>query len=907
MDLNKANQNAKDLNNELDETQSKFGDLRETLGSINAELGKKVNRVKDASKAYTALGSIAQKFQAQEEGLSSLSDKQINQLQEKAKIQVSEIERAAKSLEIDKFSKIVGEDILKTKDEDFQTAIDLLKVNGELSSEQEALLRAKKQGFTIENDTLVLIAKEAQIRKDVNSSLGITGGILKGLNQIGGGFAQAFKLDLVLADMTEFADETIRLEGSVSRLAVLGKGMGSAFKNAFATITDPTFVISNLLKGFASVDKANVDFQRTTGQNANTLGNSYSVATGELITLSQYIQQASDLSKELGMNAMDIFSAEDLLQVSTMQKTMGMSVKESNQLAILSKINGNNVRDNNKSLIAGVNAFNGQNKQGVLAKTVLNDVANVSEDIALTYLGYPEKLGAAATAAASMGTNLSGVAKIAEGLLNFESSIAAEMEAELLTGQSLNLEKARQFALMNDLEGVATELLNQGITSLSYSKLNFIQQKAQAAALGMTRAEMSKMLMTQGLSVGMSKAGLTEMQNQTLESMEQQEVQEKLSAAVAKMQQAFAPIVGFIADIVSNTVVLNSILAVVAGTYVVKMGLGFLRMVGYTGSILKNMGLMSKLGGAMSKVGSLGSSLLPTPTKAPVKVPGGVVAKKNLQGLAAGLRSMGTPAGKIALGIVNLGLFGVAGAIALLAIPFLRSFQTINGIALKTNFQSLAAGLRSFGTGKVGVGVLNLAGLGAAGVLMAAGSIGLLAFTLLSAPLATGLGLVAEALRVFANPIVVEGAAILLATSLGLGISFALVGAGAMMMGKGISLAATGFSVMVPHLLSLIPHIPALGLLALSLIGIGTGLALIATAGIAALPALMGLAALATISAGIYSTFSGDEEGGDSDKGMAKINANLEKLISLVEAGGNVYLDGAEMGKIVSMSDSRMG
>ena len=337
------------------------------------------------------------------------------------------------------------------------------------------------------------------------------------------------------------------------------------------------------------------------------------------------------------------------------------------------------------------------------------------------------------------------------------------------------------------------------------------------------------------------------------------------------------------------------------------MGLGFLRMVGYTGSILKNMGLMSKLGGTMSKVGSLGSSLLPTPTKSPVKAPGGVAAKKNLQGLAAGLRSMGTPAGKIALGIGNLALFGIAGAIALLAIPFLRSFQTINGIALKTNFQSLAAGLRSFGTGNVGVGVLNLAGLGAAGVLMAAGSIGLLAFTLLSAPLATGLGLVAKALGVFANPIVVEGAAILLATSLGLGISFALVGAGAMMMGKGISLAATGFSVMVPHLLSLIPHIPALGLLALSLIGIGTGLALIATAGIAALPALMGLAALATISAGIYSTFSGDEEGGDSDKGMAKINANLEKLISLVEAGGNVYLDGAEMGKIVSMSDSRMG
>ena len=85
MDLNKAKQNAKDLNNELDETQSKFGDLRDTLGSINSELGKKINRVKDASKAYTTLGSIAQKFQSQEEGLSRLSDKQIKTTSGKSK------------------------------------------------------------------------------------------------------------------------------------------------------------------------------------------------------------------------------------------------------------------------------------------------------------------------------------------------------------------------------------------------------------------------------------------------------------------------------------------------------------------------------------------------------------------------------------------------------------------------------------------------------------------------------------------------------------------------------------------------------------------------------------------------------------------------------------------------------
>ena len=49
--LNNAKKNAQDLNKELDSSKSKFGDLRDTLESINGELGKKVNRLADARKA----------------------------------------------------------------------------------------------------------------------------------------------------------------------------------------------------------------------------------------------------------------------------------------------------------------------------------------------------------------------------------------------------------------------------------------------------------------------------------------------------------------------------------------------------------------------------------------------------------------------------------------------------------------------------------------------------------------------------------------------------------------------------------------------------------------------------------------------------------------------------------------
>ena len=47
---------------------------------------------------------------------------------------------------------------------------------------------------------------------------------------------------------------------------------------------------------------------------------------------------------------------------------------------------------------------------------------------------------------------------IASSLLNFEESIQNELEAELLIGKDINLEKARLLALNNDLAGLSSEL-----------------------------------------------------------------------------------------------------------------------------------------------------------------------------------------------------------------------------------------------------------------------------------------------------------------------------------------------------------------------------------------------------------------------------------------------------------------
>ena len=87
--------------------------------------------------------------------------------------------------------------------------------------------------------------------------------------------------------------------------------------------------------------------------------------------------------------------------------------------------------------------------------------------------------------------------EISKGLLNFEDSISAELEAELLTGKDLNLEKARQYALEGDIEGVAKEITKNIGSAAEFSQMNVIQQEALAKAMGTSREELADMLVQQ--------------------------------------------------------------------------------------------------------------------------------------------------------------------------------------------------------------------------------------------------------------------------------------------------------------------------------------------------------------------------------------------------------------------------
>ena len=131
---------------------------------------------------------------------------------------------------------------------------------------------------------------------------------------------------------------------------------------------------------------------------------------------------------------------------------------------------------------------------GVSKKLVLDDIASSTKEFAEFAKDGGDNIAKAAIHAAELGLNLGTVASIADSLLQFETSIQKEMEAEMLIGKQLNLDRARQLALEGDLDGLMGEVTDNLVSQAEWAEMNVIQRRALADAIGVSAADMGKMI-----------------------------------------------------------------------------------------------------------------------------------------------------------------------------------------------------------------------------------------------------------------------------------------------------------------------------------------------------------------------------------------------------------------------------
>lgn len=130
--------------------------------------------------------------------------------------------------------------------------------------------------------------------------------------------------------------------------------------------------------------------------------------------------------------------------------------------------------------------------QGIAPGKIMKDMSKNTEAVALFANKGAVAFGKSVIELHKMGVEISTAASLAKGLLDFESSINAQMEASVLLGKEINLDKAREMALNHDIEGATREILRNVGSQEEFNKLNVLQQETLAKAVGMTVPELQK-------------------------------------------------------------------------------------------------------------------------------------------------------------------------------------------------------------------------------------------------------------------------------------------------------------------------------------------------------------------------------------------------------------------------------
>jgi hypothetical protein len=563
--MNEIKASTTEFNRELKNAQREFKEMEEDAGSIASALQDSIQELSRGNTftrsmlgGFKSIQSVASKFKYDMVGYSTMSKK--------------EIER----------------NITKIKQE--RDNLSLLLKKGRITDAAQ-IKEAKfviEQSKKLEEVAKKRLAEEIKIQRQMGLTGAIVDGIIGTLGKIGinSSFFEGIK-----EDMRDAAKSGGSLKAMFAGIVGLGKGIADAF-------TDPLAILTFIINAGLKADKQTTELAKSLGigkDQAKGLRDnfaSYARSTEDaFVTTDKLMEAQGELTNELGIAVQ--YTGKQTEDFTRLTKLIGLSASEAGKLARLSIISGTSIEATTKSIIKGSAASQRANKISIDQRTILKDVANLSAGILVKFQGNPEALGAAVVQAKALGLTLEEVDKIGESLLNFESSIENELKAELITGKQLNLERARAAALTGDQAALMQEVSSQMGTLEEFQNLNVIAQKSLAEAFGLSRDEVSKMLLEQEKvnKLGdVSKMTLDEQlkalkaQGEPLDSVlykqiQQQSAQEKFNNAIEKLQDIIGNLVAgpigqlidAFANILSSATGLYSILGLIATVSIVKM------------------------------------------------------------------------------------------------------------------------------------------------------------------------------------------------------------------------------------------------------------------------------------------------------------------------------------------------
>ena len=191
----------------------------------------------------------------------------------------------------------------------------------------------------------------------------------------------------------------------------------------------------------------------------------------------------------------DLISKEMILNASILTGVLGVTEQAAAKVTRQFKVMGGLNDEMSGNLMASVAHLS--DLGGVAPAKIFEDMAESTKEINTYFKGNVIEAAKAAIELRRMGTSLKEAAAVAKSMVDFESSITAELEASVLLGRQLDFSAARYYAWTGDIANQQKEILRQVGSIDKFNRMMPFQKEALAKATGMEVEQLANMLYQQ--------------------------------------------------------------------------------------------------------------------------------------------------------------------------------------------------------------------------------------------------------------------------------------------------------------------------------------------------------------------------------------------------------------------------
>jgi len=291
---------------------------------------------------------------------------------------------------------------------------------------------------------------------------------------------------------------------------------GSAFKGMMASVNSMfkispiTVIMAGLTTAFIGIlsaaNRLNTRIKEISAELGTSNMQSYELFKNAMNAQTQYdnmyasLRDVRDVQKGILGDSGILLQTNDkaLASVADNAKNIGLSVESAGAFYENLRMKGGSDKEASNLMAASLELAD---KKGFSPQSIVDDIAQNAE-FASKYFSNINKHSKSAhrnlietnLQVKALGLNFQKAAKMTQHLLSFEQSIVAEVEASVALGRYVNIGKARELLLQDDIAGAMTQMMDTMGGYDEFQNMDFAKRQLMANAIGMEVSELEKSL-----------------------------------------------------------------------------------------------------------------------------------------------------------------------------------------------------------------------------------------------------------------------------------------------------------------------------------------------------------------------------------------------------------------------------